>query len=337
MMQSKQLARFALFAFIVPMLVATASADDKEKEKPMKIRPGYPAPNFKATDGITGKEFELKQLRGNVVLIDFWAPWCGYCKKETPNLKAAWSKFKDEDFKIVGVSLHKDLQRAKDYVRANELAWIQVYDDTVEIRAKYRVSSVPALFLLDPDGQLITTDLRGDKLEPAIAKALKKAKTGDRSQGDAGDPEELAEREARAKHVNAELAAVRALITQGELADAVNKLRAVKRGYEDVPRVHEAESLLNELLVRDDVREALERDAGEREQRLGKQRAKGLLAKARLSKAAKRPEEARKLYKMIIDKYPETDFAKDARKELAEMDEADAEKTKDDKSNKDGD
>lgn len=133
------------------------------------------AMKFTALDG---REVDLAQLRGKVVLIDFWATWCGPCKEEIPNVLANYRKYHDQGFEVVGVSLDlaKDRQKLVDYIRDHELPWPQHFDGQGfknRFAAQFSINAIPTMFLLNQDGKVVSTDARGAKLEPAIRKLLK--------------------------------------------------------------------------------------------------------------------------------------------------------------------
>lgn len=122
------------------------------------------------------KELALTSLRGKVVLIDFWASWCGPCRKELPNVKRCYEKYKSKGFEILGVSLDKDREDWLDAITKEGLTWPQVSDLKFwqsEACSIYAVQSIPYTVLVDKDGKIIATDLRGADLDKKLAEVLK--------------------------------------------------------------------------------------------------------------------------------------------------------------------
>jgi thiol-disulfide isomerase/thioredoxin len=107
------------------------------------------------------------------VFIDFWASWCGPCRKESPNLVKAYARFKDKNFEIVSFSLDRDPAAWKAAAKEDGYTWPQVSDlkeFQSAIARSYMVVAVPTCFLLDPDGKIVATGLRGDALEKQLEK-----------------------------------------------------------------------------------------------------------------------------------------------------------------------
>jgi thiol-disulfide isomerase/thioredoxin len=111
-----------------------------------------------------------------VVLLDFWASWCRPCRAENPTLVAAYQKFKDKGFEIYQVSLDKDKAGWTGAIASDRLTWTHVSDlkfwDCVAAK-QYNVSSIPKSYLLDKDGKIIASDLRGPALESKLQEILK--------------------------------------------------------------------------------------------------------------------------------------------------------------------
>jgi peroxiredoxin len=135
-----------------------------EKEKVLAI--GAVAPDIKLKQP-DGTELALSSLRGKVVLIDFWASWCGPCRRENPFNRKMYADFKDNGFEIFGVSLDNEPGRWKSAIAADSLTWKHVSDlgGWQSAPAKlYQVTSIPATYLLDKDGKIIAKGLRGENL-----------------------------------------------------------------------------------------------------------------------------------------------------------------------------
>ncbi len=129
---------------------------------------GSEAPDlsFNNPDGVPMK---LSDLRGNVVLIDFWASWCGPCRRENPAVVALYNKYKDKGFTIYSVSLDQSYDKWVQAIQADGLIWPNHVSDLKgwqsEPAALYGVKSIPSTVLLDKEGKVIATKLRGQQLE----------------------------------------------------------------------------------------------------------------------------------------------------------------------------
>lgn len=122
-----------------------------------------------------GKELALSSFKGKVVLIDFWASWCGPCRKEMPNVKRAYEKYKSKGFEIYGVSLDKERDAWLGAIEKDGLTWPQVSDLQFwqsEAAQTYAVQSIPFTVLVGKDGKIIATGLRGAELEKKLSEVL---------------------------------------------------------------------------------------------------------------------------------------------------------------------
>lgn len=131
-----------------------------------KIAPEIALPNPE------GEVIKLSDLRGKYVLIDFWASWCGPCRKENPNVVRLYNKYKDENFTIYSVSLDKDKKRWEMAIKEDGLIWDNHVSDLKywdsEVVPKYKIQGIPHTVLIDPEGEIIGTKLRGASLEQKL-------------------------------------------------------------------------------------------------------------------------------------------------------------------------
>jgi thiol-disulfide isomerase/thioredoxin len=141
------------------------------------LKPGTTFPDFNVK-GLDGKPLSVAALKGKVVLVDFWATWCPPCRAELPNVIATYKKYHDQGFEIIGISLDSEREKLDEFLKKQDgMTWPQYFDGkgwSNDLAAKYGVESIPFTVLIGPDGKIIGTDLRGEKLAGAVGKALAK-------------------------------------------------------------------------------------------------------------------------------------------------------------------
>lgn len=172
-------------------LSAAAAESDDPKFKPNADRfkaigrrlrlPG----NFMSIEGkkLDGEDFDWAQYRGKVVLVDFWATWCGPCVAELPNVKENYKKYHDKGFDVVGISLDRSKAPLEKFIDKEEIPWTQLYDEHVQkdkgwnhpMAQYYGINAIPAVILVDKDGKVVSMRARGEELGKLLEKMLGKA------------------------------------------------------------------------------------------------------------------------------------------------------------------
>ena len=136
---------------------------------------GTQAIDFAQAD-TSGKMVSLQSFRGKYVLVDFWASWCGPCRMENPNLVAAYHKYKNKNFTVLGVSLDRDKKAWLQAIAKDGLQWTQVSDLKHwgnEAARLYKISAIPQNLLVGPDGVIIGKNLRGEELQMKLEELFK--------------------------------------------------------------------------------------------------------------------------------------------------------------------
>ena len=137
---------------------------------------GKPLQNFRVKNHQTGKMISPKTFKGKVVLIDFWATWCGPCIAELPSIKAAHKKLSPKGFLVFGISLDDNQEKMETMVKAREMNWLHHYDGKKwknELAVKFDVHSIPASLLVDRQGIVRAVNLRGIEVATLAGELLK--------------------------------------------------------------------------------------------------------------------------------------------------------------------
>jgi len=126
---------------------------------------------------IDGTEFKIAELKGQVVLIDFWATWCGPCLAELPNVMEQYELYHDKGFEVVGISLDEDRAALDEFLAEKNLPWIQLHQNDGsgwgnENAARYAIQGIPACFLVDQEGNVVSLECRGEVLPAMLEKLL---------------------------------------------------------------------------------------------------------------------------------------------------------------------
>jgi peroxiredoxin len=149
---------------------------DELIEKLSHLQPGEVAPDFALPDSL-GNEVKLSNFRGHYTLVDFWASWCPDCRKENPNVVAAYERFHDKGLEILGVSLDRERDPWLNAIAKDGLTWTHVTDLQSwksPVAELYAIRWIPTSYLLDPDGRVLYQGLEGEELHEKLSELLEK-------------------------------------------------------------------------------------------------------------------------------------------------------------------
>jgi peroxiredoxin len=151
------------------------SAQEIEQRKNLGINIGSKAPEISLKD-MNGKIISLSSLKGNVVLIDFWASWCRPCRAENPNVVRLYNKYKNQKFTVYSISFDQQKEKWLEAIEQDQLSWPNHVSELTGWKSTpgeiYGITSIPKTFLIDKNGMIIDYDLRGEALEKKLSEIL---------------------------------------------------------------------------------------------------------------------------------------------------------------------
>ncbi|HKP85804.1 MAG TPA: TlpA disulfide reductase family protein, partial [Blastocatellia bacterium] len=161
-------------------LEADPDANDAAQVRAIIANPKMTGERFALPFKVTsteGTELSLDKFKGKVVLLDFWASWCGPCREDTPEVRRIWKKYSGDQFVILGISLDMNRNAFESYIRQEEMTWPQYYDGRGwdnQVSRLYNVHGIPHTILIDQEGVVRAVGLRGGNLSNKIGELLKK-------------------------------------------------------------------------------------------------------------------------------------------------------------------
>jgi len=135
------------------------------------LKPEQIAPDFSGKDQF-GKTLRLSEINGKIVLLNFWATWCGPCRHELPYIQKIWERHHNEGLVVIGINLDHDPEKFREFVEKEGFSYPQIYDEDKEIGKSYDVHAIPACFLIDEQGKIIGTNVGGTLLVRYVGQVM---------------------------------------------------------------------------------------------------------------------------------------------------------------------
>lgn len=145
----------------------------EEKEMRERMREGNPAPEF-TFQNEKGKTINIKKLKGKIIVLDFWASWCGPCRKEIPNVKKVYAEYKDKGIQFLSVSIDAKKEAWTKALKEERMPWMQGWtpDAGKSVMNTYQFGGIPFIILIDKEGNIYRKNLRGEDIKNAIDDCL---------------------------------------------------------------------------------------------------------------------------------------------------------------------
>lgn len=168
-MRAASIKLVVLAAALLVIAAASAGAQVISPELLFRITTNTPL-ELKVT-AVDGSKIDLSRLRGKVVLLDFWATWCGPCLKEFPNVLATYNKFHGKGFEIIGISLDHNKESLIRFIKARGITWPQYLDENNQISQRFEIDGIPTMWLINKQGLVVNMNARDD-LQGNVEKLL---------------------------------------------------------------------------------------------------------------------------------------------------------------------